>query len=242
MRSFTTPLTARRSIAEGTVEITLRRPDEFQFRAGQFLMMRVPAEGAGITERDRTRSMSIASAPHEPDLRIAMRIPDNPSLFKRTIESLPLHTEVMIKGPFGHLVLPDDISRPIVLIAGGIGIAPFRSIILDEIHRNTKRSVRLFYSNRTAASAPYLKELQTISSPTYQFQCILSKEDPETASTQGCIAGYLRGDDITRIIPDYLNCLYYIVGLPRMVTDMREQLSAAGISHENIHIELYPGY
>jgi ferredoxin-NADP reductase len=77
-----------------------------------------------------TRALSIASAPHERNLIVAMRL--RTTVFKRTLNSLPLGSELLLQGPFGRMTLAHNSTRPAVLLTGGIGITPFRSLVWSE--------------------------------------------------------------------------------------------------------------
>ncbi len=75
-----------------------------------------------------TRAFSIASAPHEETLMVGTRMRD--TAFKRVLETMPLGTAVKIEGPFGNLILHNNAARTAVFVSGGIGITPFRSMLL----------------------------------------------------------------------------------------------------------------
>ena len=67
--------------------------------------------------------------------------------FKRVLRTLPIEGKLQLEGPFGMMTLDKEESRPAVLLAGGIGITPFRSMIL-EAHSGNGR-VRYGCSTRT---------------------------------------------------------------------------------------------
>ncbi len=75
------------------------------------------------------------------------------------LRSLPLGTGVQIDGPFGNFTLRNNESRPAVLLAGGIGITPFRSIVRRAAHENLGHRILLFYANGRPEDAPFLDEL-----------------------------------------------------------------------------------
>jgi len=61
---------------------------------------------------------------------IATRMRD--TAFKRSLKAMPAGTAVKIEGPFGNLTLHNNAARAAVLLAGGIGITPFRSMALRQ--------------------------------------------------------------------------------------------------------------
>ena len=160
MAAYKIQLKRREEVAEGTTAIYFQKPEGFEFKAGQFLRFTLinPPE---TDPEGNSRTFSIASAPHEEELMITTRMRD--TAFKRVLKSMPLSSEIEIKGPYGKMTLHDDAARPAVFLTGGIGITPFRSIALDAarsrfpIRRPRSRSTaRACWTSTTSAtrSAP----------------------------------------------------------------------------------------
>lgn len=91
------------------------------------------------------RALSLASNQEEWIMRVATRIGDNPSVFKKYLKNMKPGDDIKIRGPFWTFKLQDETS-PIVLIAGWIGIAPMRAL-LDRVKHDTKRDIILLYSS-----------------------------------------------------------------------------------------------
>src|ERR1700681_1360292 len=116
-----------REVAGGTMAFWFEKPSGWTFKAGQYLDMTLldPPE---TDSEGNVRSFSIASAPHEESLMVATRMRN--TAFKRVLNAMPLGSAVKIEGPSGSLTLHDNVKRTAVFLAGGIGITPFRSIVL----------------------------------------------------------------------------------------------------------------
>src|SRR5690348_3288781 len=119
-------LVSRHEVAERTTAFRFEKPLNWKFKAGQFLDMTLldPAE---TDAEGNVRAFSIASAPHEETLMVATRMRD--TAFKRVLNTMALGSSVRIEGPSGDLTLHNNVTRAAVLLAGGIGITPFRSIV-----------------------------------------------------------------------------------------------------------------
>ena len=89
---------------------------------------------------------------------IAMR--DRDTAFKRAIHALPIGSPVLFQGPFGNFTLHRDTARPVVFLAGGIGITPFRSMLWQATAMRSPHHIFLFYANRRPEQAAFLDELQ----------------------------------------------------------------------------------
>jgi NAD(P)H-flavin reductase len=143
-----------REIAKDTLALRLEKPSGFAYRAGQavYVTLNEPTSD----EKGRVRTFSLASAPHEGELLVAMRTGD--STFKRALKGLGDGAKVEVEGPYGALCRVDA-ARPAVFLAGGIGITPFRSMILDALERGLQHRLVLFYSSRAPERAAFLAEL-----------------------------------------------------------------------------------
>jgi ferredoxin-NADP reductase len=138
-------LSKRTEVAVGTFAFYFDKPSGFEFKAGQFLELTLinPPE---TDPEGNSRALSIASAPAESHLMVATRMRD--SAFKRVLGKLPVGAEVQIEGPFGNLILHNNAARAAVLLASGIGITPFRSILFRAASEKLPHRLFLFYSNR----------------------------------------------------------------------------------------------
>lgn len=155
------PIIEQRTIAEKTDEVSFDLSGKnFVFIAGQYIRVTIP-KLLYADPKGSSRVFTIASSPNEKNkLSIAFR--DSGSGFKRTLLELPRGSLVEIEGPFGHFVLPRDASRPLVFIAGGIGITPFLSMIRFANENKLNYQITLLYANKNKENAAYLEELTSI--------------------------------------------------------------------------------
>ena len=137
--AITTTLRAREDVAEGTMAFHFDKPTGFAFKAGQAveLLIADPAGGAN----DVGHAFSIVSAPFEGELVIATRMRD--SAYKRALKAMRPGAKVRLDGPFGSLTLHNKRARAAVLIAGGIGITPFMSMIRQAAHERLAQPIAL---------------------------------------------------------------------------------------------------
>lgn len=228
---FNARLLQKSVIAENTLEFELEKPKNFTFRPGQYVLVYFDGK-----KDIPPYAFSLASSPYERNLLITMRL--SASLFKQTINSLRIGSSMQIKGPFGVLRLHENTNIPAVFIAGGIGITPFRSIILDEAQKNFPHTIYLVYCNKKIESSAYFKDFEKIKHP--HFKNINVLEEPPK-NWQGEI-GLLNEITLKKNITDMQNAKYYIVGPPIMVEAVKKILLNMKISDDNIKIELFTGY
>ena len=213
-------LKGRDSLCTGTTGLYFEKPDGFAFKPGQFANFTL--DSAMATDAGgSTRTLSIASAPHEKDLMVAMRMRD--TRFKRAASALPIGAPFLLEGPYGNLILHRDIVRPAVFLAGGIGITPFRSMIWHATEVGSAHRISLFYSMRRIEEAAFLEELREIEELNPRFKFIPTLTQP------GGIPSYWRGElghitepMLTKWLPDFQVPIFYIAGPPGMVAGMRQ--------------------
>ncbi|MCL4513301.1 MAG: FAD-dependent oxidoreductase [Candidatus Eremiobacteraeota bacterium] len=143
--SYQIKLIDRKELASETFGCYFEKPEGFHFNPGQTLRLTLLNLPETDTEGN-TRLFSIASAPIEKTLLIASRT--GKTAFKHHLSSLPIGSQVNIRGPFGDFLLHKDTSRPAVFLAGGIGITPFRSILVQAKEEKLTHDFFLFYFNR----------------------------------------------------------------------------------------------
>ncbi|MFY9555152.1 MAG: FAD-dependent oxidoreductase [Blastocatellia bacterium] len=240
MGSYNIRLKERKEIAHGTVAFYFTRPEDFQFQAGQFLRFTLINPPETDAEGD-SRTFSIASAPREDALMIATRVRD--TAFKRVIQSMPLDSEISVKGPFGRMTLHEDAARPAVFLTGGIGITPFRSIVVDAALAGLPQRLYLFYSNRRPEDAAFLDELSGLQAinPNYRFVSTMTSAAGSQPAWDG-ETGYITGAMLERFIDDLKTPVYYVAGPERLVTAMRRTLGEAGVNDAEIRAEQFSGY
>ncbi len=92
-------------------------------------------KGVHADDPKTTRYFTIASAPFEQRVTLTTRFAtERRSSFKRALRELPIGAAVEAEGPSGNFVVKvPEVDR--VFIAGGIGITPYRAILLDLDHR-----------------------------------------------------------------------------------------------------------
>ena len=229
-----------REVARETMEFTLEKPEGFVYQSGQTIDITLidPTETDG---KGNIRTFSLVSAPHEPVLKIAMRIRE--SAFKRVLKSLGNDTELCIEGPFGSFALHKKVERPAVFMAGGIGITPFFSMIKDATERKLENKIILFYSNRKPGDAAFLNELQSLQSANPNFTLVATMTDIEADDNSWSgEKGRIDENMIRRHVAENTSPIYYLVGPQVMVEAMRTILNKMNVDSDDIRFEEFAGY
>ena len=237
---FRAKLKRRDLVAERTMSFHFEKPAGFAYLAGQFIDMELldPRE---TDAEGNSRAFSVSSAPYEDTITVTTRLRD--TAFKRVLETIPLETEVKIEGPFGDLWLHNDARRTAVFLAGGIGITPFHSILLDAADRMLPHHIFLFFSNHRPEDAPFLDELQALEKRNGSCKIIATMTNVEKSQLpwQG-ERGMIDKGMLDRHLKNAPSPIYYIAGPPAMVKGLHGMLQAAGIDGDDIRTEEFTGY
>jgi ferredoxin-NADP reductase len=233
-------LISRQEVAERTTAFHFEKPRNWTFKAGQCLDMTLldPAE---TDAEGNTRAFSIANAPHEETLMVATRMRD--TAFKRVLNTMPIGAAVKVEGPSGNLTLHNNVARPAVLVAGGIGVTPFRSILFRAAKEKLPHRIIFFYSNRRPEDAPFLAELHALQNenPNYKLIACMTEMAKSKRAWQGEV-GLIDREMILKHVKDAVSPIYYLAGPPEMVKRLHRVINEAGVDDDDIRAEDFFGY
>ncbi|MBN1768833.1 MAG: oxidoreductase [Prolixibacteraceae bacterium] len=204
------------NVTESTYILRLER-NGFDFKAGQYLVLSIPGER-------KAREYSIYSGENDDYIELLIK-EVNPGELSHELKHLKIGTKVQISGPFGFFILKDeDIQqkKPVVFVATGTGISPFRSIIRSnpEIDYTVLHGVR--YKIEAYHKEDYLPK-----------RFVLCTSGENHADFNGRVTDYLK------LNPINLKALYYLCGNSAMVDEAIEILEEQGLPAENIKTEIF---
>lgn len=234
-------LERRELVAEGTHEFLFGLGATLlPYFAGQAVDLHFPT-ATRHDPRGHVRPFSLASAPGSPRLSIATRIRDSP--FKQDLLEAPLGTGLFVSPPWGDFVVPAD-EKDIVLLAGGIGVTPFRAMIQDAVARSARMEMSLIHAARKPEEAPFYDEFRRWALTHSHLAYVPVMSRAETSAIP--YLGERRRLDAT-VLDEMLDdardqALYMIAGSPRFVAAMVAALGQVGVPAARIRSNEFPGY
>lgn len=238
MADFHAKLIRKEEVAEGTMAFYLEKPEDLTYSAGQHPTFQIlnPVE---TDEEGDSRTFSFITIPSDKEIGFATRMRD--TAFKRNLKNATPGLEMMIKNPRGSMILPADTKRPLVFLAGGIGITPLLSMIREASFQKSEQKITLFYANRTIAQAAFFKQLEQLAkdNPNFTFIPVMTQEDQSIWHGE---TGHITKAMLKKYIPTTDNTLFYLAGPTGMVTAMTQMLTDAGIDPLFIKSEDYGEY
>lgn len=191
-------------------------PNIFEFKPGQVISIQ-------LDKKSPSRMYSIASAIHEPNIRILFNIKDLGFLTPK-LAKLNVGQTIFISEPFGSFL--HDVNENDFFISAGTGIAPFNSFL--QSYKN--QSITLIHGSKTLDKFYFENELK-FKNDKYIRCC--SKEADNTVFP-GRLTKYLeKVDNFSSIIT------YHLCGSAEMVNEVRDILIKRKVPYEKIQSEIY---
>jgi ferredoxin-NADP reductase len=233
-------LSDKREIAKGAYEFIFSTKRPIKFLPGQYLEWTLP--NTGLDSRGNRRFFTIASSPTEKNIHLGVRFYPNPSKFKTKLLSLSKGDKLTVGQLSGDFVLPEDTSRKLVFIAGGIGITPFRSMIKFLLDNNQRRDVVFIVINKTPEEIPY-KDLLNEAEKKVGIKIVHVLTELKTMSKDlQAEIGHLTDDMIRKHISDYNDRTFYISGSNAVVNSCKKILAEVGVKASKIVTDYFPGF
>ncbi|MFC4522605.1 ferredoxin--NADP reductase [Cupriavidus pinatubonensis] len=241
MNTYETRLRAREDIAERTMAFHFEKPSGFSFKPGQAIDLILADPGSATDSQVARHTFSIVSAPFQDEVVIATRMRD--SAYKHALKSLPIGAIAWLQGPSGSLTLHRDRGRPAILMAGGIGITPFVSMLRHATREQSPRQILLLYSNRRPEDAAFLVELNQLERKNRNFRLIATMTQVAKSNRpwEGA-TGPIDEDLVRKACSNLSSPVFYLAGPPGMVDAMRQLLNDAGVDDDDIRSEEFFGY
>lgn len=214
------------------LEIRLPASEKFQFIAGQYIDFLL-ADG-------KRRSFSIANAPSTADV-LELHIRHVPGGFFTThvFEKLKEKDILRFEGPLGGFRLNENSTRPIILLAGGTGFAPIKSIVEQAIATGNTRPMTLYWGSRDRAGLYQFDLARSWEAklPGFRFMPVLS-DSPVGDAWEGRTG--LAHLALIEDLPDLSGHEVYACGSPAMIESARtDLLGRCGLPPEAFYADAF---
>lgn len=215
--------------AKNTFSLILEKDKNFTFYPGQYLDIELPVQDP----IGKTRILSISSSPSEDFIMLTYK--EGISPFKKRLQTLKVGGLISSSHPAGTVVIDD--SSPLVLMPGGIGIAPHRSMIKWAVDRKLNLPITLIYSN-SDDDFIFKKELDLWVKQSAGWRTKLTIHYIVTSKN-----GHLDSEKLLKLLPtNNSELIYYLAGPPKMVDDFEAILLKLGIDPTSIRTDRFDGY
>ncbi|MBI4313149.1 MAG: hypothetical protein HY681_15440 [Chloroflexi bacterium] len=210
----------------------------FTFAPGQFMEWTAPH--ADPDGRGQRRTFTIASSPTESHVAIVMRVPQPSSSYKRALMDAREGSTVIASQLAGDFVLPQDLTKPLAFLCGGVGIAPFRSMAQYIVDKGIHCDIVLLHSARRADDVLFADTFQKASPLGMRTVRLLTDRDAVPPGWKGRV-GRITAEVIKAEAPDFQQRTFYLSGSQQMVRDMEAALRSLSVPRRRIRTDYFDG-
>jgi len=211
------------------LRLRLPKAARLQFLAGQYIDI-IQADG-------KRRAFSIASAPAETDfIELHIKHVSGGGFTGHVFEAMHPKEILRFEGPLGTFFIRRSSERPIVLMGGGTGFAPLKSMVEELIEAGDARPVRLFWGVQTENDL-YARTLISqwgARHPDLRFTPVLMDPAPEWTGERGLVH-----ETVLRNVDQLADHDVYMSGPPAMVSAGRSAFLAAGVPEDRLFYDSF---
>jgi len=225
-------VTDKKLLARNVIRLRLRLPkaQRLQFLAGQYVDILLPG--------GKRRAFSIASPPHnEDELELHIRHVTGGDFTGWVFDELKVKDILRIEGPLGtFFVRHDQPSRPIIMMGGGTGFAPLKSMIEDLLSLKDQRSIHLFWGarNQDELYQESLPENWASQHSHIQYSRALSDSDPAASAFSGFVH-----EAVVDAYPDLSSYDLYMSGPPAMIDAAKPAFFGSGLPERRMFYDSF---
>ena len=218
------------------VRLRLRNPQEMNFMPGQYVQVKIPAYE--LSRRPVFRAYSMANDPATKDeLELEIRYVPNGISTTYIHKHLNEGDTLMVNGPHGDSFTKNS-NRDLILIAGGSGMAPIKSMLLALARQNDPRRIRYFFGAKATHDLFLLDEMRALEKRLTNFRFIPALSTPVQHDGWGGETGLIT-DVVHRYSDVAANEEAYLCGSPAMIEACIRVLKSKGMSETDIYYDKF---
>lgn len=229
-RQLPARLVDKRMLSHDVLGLWLRLPqgEPFRYLPGQYVDF--------LFGEGRRRSFSIAGGPDSGTLEFHLRITPNGVFAHYAQDEMPERAILRLEGPLGAFYLREDSTRPIVMMAGGTGLAPLKAMLERQFVLTDARPIHLFWGARSRRDL-YLHALAegwARAHPQFRYTPVLSEPDADWDGERGFVH-----EAVLRARPDLSGHEAYMAGPPVMVHAGKLAFVQAGLDADHLYYDSF---
>ena len=219
-------------------ELSKEQQSVFKYTPGQYLTLRATINGEEVR-----RSYSICAAPHEGELRVAIKEIEGGKFSTYANRSLKAGDTLESMAPMGNFAWKHEGSAAhVVGWAAGSGITPIAAIAKSVLNSDNESTFTLFYGNKTSNSIIFKDELEDLKNTyvdRFEVHHVLSREDQGSDYT----SGRLDADKVSAYNGKFFDAAtttgHFLCGPLGMIEGVSGVLESLGTAKAKIHFELF---
>jgi CDP-4-dehydro-6-deoxyglucose reductase len=212
--------------------ISASEPANFQFKAGQFVMLHVPQpEG-----KPALRAYSIASTEERKDgFHLLFKFVDN-GVASKFVWSLKGHEELQFTGPFGRVFFKEPPTEQIIFLNTGTGLSQHYSYLVSKMRQYPDLKYRMLFGIRSEKDIYYQPQLEALKKDLkdFQYEYVLSRPQNDWTGKKGYVQNFISEFNYMNI-----ESTFYLCGNGGMIKDVKAILETQGFDKTRVHSEAF---
>jgi ferredoxin-NADP reductase len=215
-----------------TYSFRFPKPKELTYKPGQYMLVNLKPEG-----NDLIHPLSFSSSPTENHIEFTKKLSTSP--FSTALAALKLNYQIRIDAPYGQFTFMGEQPK-ICLVAGGIGITPFRSIAKYATDKQLKVDINLLYCCRDETQIAFREDLNQMQNQNPNLNITFILSEPST-SWKGQ-TGIISDEKIKTLVPDYKERVFFTCGPPGMILATKKIIEDLGLPSSQLRLEIFSGH
>lgn len=209
------------------------RPATLGYKPGQYLFVTIKSNGKKLN-----KTFSLSSSPTEKEhIEFTKKLTD--SEFSNALKTLKVGNWAIIDAPHGKFTFEGE-NEKIALLAGGIGITPFRSICKYCTDMRLTAKITLLYGNRSESDIVFKKELEEMQKQNKNLKVVFTLI--KASNNWKGNTGVINVEMVKKEVPDYKERVFYACGPPLMVKAMQKLIKDLGLPTTQLRLEIFIGH
>ncbi len=217
-----------------TTSFRFPRPAVFDFKPGQYMLTTIKTPDG----KELMHPFSISSSPTDAEF-IEFTKKLTQSEYSQSLRAMKPGDWARIDGPYGKFTCECEIEK-ILLLAGGIGITPFFSIMKYCTDRHLATNMLLLYGVKNENDIAFREQLEEMQQANSNLKVIFVAEKPGPA--WGGKTGFITAELVKQVVPDFKDRMFFACGPPGMVTAMQKLVAALQIPETQLKLETLVGH
>lgn len=221
-------------LAENVVRLRLKLPkaQRLQFLAGQYVDV--------LLSGGKRRAFSIASCPSlEDELELHIRHVEGGDFTGYVFDEMKVKDILRFEGPQGNFFVRNDhTERPMIMVGGGTGFAPLKSMIENLLEHSDRREIHLYWGSRTWEEL-YLDELPSQWAREHghiHYRRAIS--EPESSPDRNGFTGFVH-EAVIEDFPDLAGFDVYMSGPPAMIETAKQSFGERGLEEQRLFYDSF---
>lgn len=232
IKILTVRVESKKKLNHDVVQLKFKLPDEerLQFLAGQYIEI--------LLNNGDSRIFSLANAPHDDEfIELHIRHVEGGEYTTYIMHEMEEKASIRIRGPLGSFFLREDSSRPVIMLAGGVGFAPVKGIMEHVRGTGVNRDIVLYWGARSREDL-YMNELAESWAEQDNISYVPVLSEPKDGDDWQGRTGFVH-QAVIEDIADLSEYEIYVCGPPLMVEAAKESLVKSGLDSDNIYYDSF---